>query len=134
MQFDGLVHDTALRVLDVEPGGSGLATTDQLEPSQCSIRVTLSDPAPTAVQSVAPVHEMADKAPLAVGSGATIDHVVPSHCSMSGNPPDPVLQTAMQSVASKQDTPDRELLFVSPAVGMSNDQLCPSHCSTMAWL
>ena len=69
------------------PGALGLATIDQVVPFHCSANVTRSEPLnarPAAVQSVVVGHEtllrMLQRAPAAFGL-ATIDQVVPFHCS-----------------------------------------------------
>ena len=67
----------------------GLATVDQLPPFQCSVRLTYGAPelffwSPTAKQSVALEHDrsrISANDPAANFGAATIDQLVPFHCS-----------------------------------------------------
>jgi hypothetical protein len=85
-QLVAVPHDTPYKSALLAPIGFGLATTDQLEPSHCSINV---DPlttwfAPTAKQFVALVHDTPAKNESNAGLGlGTIDQLDPFHCSIN---------------------------------------------------
>lgn len=47
---DADTHETPSRIPPATPTGSGLGTTDQAEPSQCSVRVPKAEPLPGGVR------------------------------------------------------------------------------------
>ena len=98
-------HDTADRLLLVPPLGLGVVSIVQLVPSQNSASVAPAPLFPTAVQSVADVHETAFRLPpLGVGV-VWVVQVLPSQRSTNGPPLlDP---TAVHAVADEQDVAER---------------------------
>jgi len=109
----GLAHDTPPNVEADAPAGFGLATTDQLVPSQRSTNVSVPF-APTATQLVALAHDTALNVPPTGPGVVTADQTVPSQRSTTT--PNAGLYgtsrripTATQLVALAHDTPDNGL-------------------------
>ena len=126
-------QETSARPL-LEPS-FGLDTTDQVVPSQDSIRVLLAAK-PTAVQSLSDVQETPLSLPPSKGLGAT-DQVVPSQDSMRGVACACVFvwekPTAVHAAAVAQETPCRTLTAGSGLGLGTMDQVVPFHDSTMVF-
>jgi hypothetical protein len=132
-------HDTPLRPLPDAPAGLGLASIDHVVPFHSSTNVLGGAAAvnvPTAKHRVVVGHDTPARPLLVAPTGlglATIDQVVPFHCSTKVFVAEPVVNvpTAMQLVGLGHATPPRELL-IAPAgwAVVSIDQLVPFQCST----
>src|ERR1700733_3109236 len=91
------------------------------------------EPAPTAMQNEAVVHDALRSAPLFAFDGRSIVwtlHVEPFHCRAMGAPEPLVPPTASQKVALVQDTPYRLGPLAPGTLGaVTRAQADPFHCS-----
>lgn len=107
----------------------GLATSDHEPPLHCSTTGTSAKTpatrAPTAKQASAAGHDTPQS--VVIGVWAETDQDVPSHCSMTEEPPPPVNPTAKHAVAETHETDSRVRLLTAGEEEI--DQAEPSHRS-----